>query len=193
MMMNETLDLNFEYQLLSEMPGRAFEEIVYVPNDGSGMGRDGVMIKFLPESGKRWIGVFAFGDMLPDGECRVYPGPGRSQLTILAKGDAYIVSPDNPASFVCVKSCPVIHAVPVPRQNLMLFHDYTEIVAYSERGLAWETARISWDGIKIDEVSDTKIFGKGWDAPNEKHVEFSVDLANGSHIGGSSPPNYPTS
>ena len=48
-------------------------------------------------------------------------------------------------------------------------------------------------GIEIDEVSDTTILGKSWDAPNEQHVQFSVDLTDGSHKGGSSPPDYPTS
>lgn len=191
--MDRTAEHDFEYRVLSELPGGASEKIVYIPNDGSGVRRDGVLVKFLPDSGEPWIGIFAFGDMLPGGECQVYPGPGRNHLTILAKGDAYIASPNNPASFIHVKSCPAIYAVPVPSRNLILFHDYTEIVAYNENGLAWETARISWDEIEIDEVSDTTIFGNSWDAPNEKHVQFSVDLTDGSHQGGSSPPDYPTS
>lgn len=185
----DKIEFDFRYKLLSELPGGE-TKIVYIPNEGSGVGRDGVMVKFLPGYGEPWIGVFAFGDMLPGGDCQVYPGPGRNHLTILAKGDAYIASPNNPDSFISVKSCPAIHAVPVPSRNLMLFHDYTEIVAYSENGLVWETSRISWDGIEINEVSETAILGKSWDAPNEQHVHFSVDLTDGSHQGGSSPPEY---
>lgn len=187
----DNIEYDFEYRILNELPGVA-SKIVYFPNEGSGVRRDGVMVKFLPNIGEPWIGIFAFGNMLPSGECGVYPGPGRNQLTVLAKGNAYIVSFNNPTSFIYVKSNPVIHVIPVPSRNLILFHDYTEIVAYNENGLMWETARISWDGIEIDKVSDTMIFGKSWDAPNEKYVQFSVDLTDGSHQGGSSPPDYPT-
>lgn len=180
---------DFEYEVIHEIPS-AVSKIVYIPNEGPGVGRDGIMVKFSSPNEASWIGVFAFGDMLPGGECKVYPGPGRMQLTILAKGDAYIVSPNDPSSFIHVKSCPAIRAIPVPSLKLMLFHDYTQIVAYNESGLAWETKRISWDGIEIDEVSDTAVMGKSWDATNEQQVEFRVDLANGSHQGGSSPPDY---
>lgn len=180
---------DFEYEVIHEIPS-VVSQIIYIPNEGPGVGRDGVMVKFSPSNGASWIGIFAFGDMLPGGECKVYPGPGEKRLTILAKGEAYIVSPDDSSSFIHVKSCPAVRAIPVPNWNLMLFHDYTEIVAYNETGLAWETRRISWDGIEVDEVSDDAVTGKSWDAPNEKHVEFRVYLANGSHQGGSSPPDY---
>ncbi|MCL1482098.1 MULTISPECIES: hypothetical protein [unclassified Marinobacter] len=183
----EENECKFEYRVLSELPG-GDTEIVYIPNKYPGVRRDGVMVKFLPKNGKPWVGIFAFGDMLPKGESQVLSGPGSKHFTIMAEGDAYIASPYNPESIVHVKSCPAIRAIPIPSRNLMLFHDYTELVAYNEKGIAWETERISWDGIEIDEVTDTKIIGKSWDAPTEKHVKFIVDLIDGSHKGGSSPP-----
>jgi len=189
--MDEKPVCDFEYKVLSELP--ATSQVIYIPNEGSGVGRDGVMVKFLPLNVTPWTGIFAFGDMHPSGECKVYPGPGRNRLTIVARGEAYIASPNDSSSFEHVKSCPVIRTVPAQNSGLMLFHDYTEIVAYNESGLAWETKRISWDGIEIDEVSDNEILGKSWDAPNEKFVEFRVDLVNGHHQGGASPPEYPTS
>lgn len=185
----DKIECSFEYQVLHDLPGGA-SKIFYMPNKGPGIGRDGMMIKFFPDHGESWVGIFAFGDMLPNGNCQAHLGPGPNHLTVLTKGDAYIVAPNNPDSFIQVKSCPVIDAIPVPNRNLMLFHDYTEIVAYNENGLAWETTRISWDGIEIEEVSNNTILGKSWDAPNEKYVQFNVDLTDGSHQGGSSPLDY---
>jgi len=188
--MDEKFLCNFGYKVLDEVPSVA-STIVYIPNEGPGVGRDGMIVKFTSSSiEESWIGIFAYGDMLPSGECKVYPGPGRNLLTILAKGEGYIASPDDPSSFVHVKSCPAIRAIPITNHKLMLFHDYTEIVAYSEYELVWETSRISWDGIKIDEVTENEIIGKSWDAPTEKYVSFKVDIRNGNHQGGSSPPDY---
>lgn len=183
---------SFRYQILSELPVDNLK-LVYIPNGGSCVGRDGVIVKLLPYDGESWVGIFAFGDMLSNGSCNAYFGPGRNHLTVLAKGEAYIVLPSDPCSFIRVKSCPAICAIPVPSHDLMLFHDYTEIVAYNENGLVWETKRISWDGIKIEEISDSAILGKSWDSLNGKNVQFSVDLTDGSHQGGASPPDYPTS
>ncbi|GAW86335.1 conserved hypothetical protein [Bathymodiolus platifrons methanotrophic gill symbiont] len=190
-MMTETLSIDFEYKVITELPANT-SEVVYIPNEEPGVGRDGIMVKFFLSEGVSWVGIFAFGDMFPSGECRIYPGPGKQHLTVVAKGDAYIVSPYSVSSFQVVKSCPVIRVIPVPSHNVVIFHDFTEIIAYGENGLLWETKRISWDGIEISEVTSDEIIGQSRDAANEKYVEFRVDLTNGSHKGGASPPEYPT-
>ena len=190
-MTDEVPIVDFEYKVLTELPANNLR-VVYIPNEGAGVGRDGVMVKFIPPEGDSWIGIFAFGDMLPSGECKIYLGPGKHHLTIIAKGEAYIASPYDPSLFQTVRSCPVIGAIPIPNRDLILFYDFTEISAYGENGLVWETKRISWDGIKINEVTSNEIIGQSWDAPNEEHVEFRVDLTNGFHKGGAAPPEYPS-
>lgn len=185
--MNETPIVDFEYKVLTELPGNN-SRVVYIPNEGAAVGRDGVIVKFIPPEGDTWVGIFAFGDMLPNGGCKVCPGPGKNHLTIISKGEAYIASPYDPALFKLVKSCPVIDAISIPSNNLMVFYDFTEVSAYGENGLVWETKRISWDGIKIDEVTSNEIIGQSWDAPNEEYVEFRVNLTNGFHKGGAAPP-----
>ena len=188
-MIGETSVVDFEYKVLSELPANN-SRVVYFPNEGTGVGRDGIMVKFVPPDGDSWIGIFAFGDMLPSGDCKVCPGPGKNNLTIIAKGETYIASPRDPALFQMMKACPVIGAISIPIRNLMIFYDFTEIFAYGKNGLVWETKRISWDGIKINEVTSNEIIGQSWDAPNEEHVEFRVDLTNGFHKVGAAPPEY---
>jgi hypothetical protein len=39
-------------------------------------------------------------------------------------------------------------------------------------------------GLSITEVGSDYIKGIGWDAPNEREVEFRVDLSTGEHTGG---------
>jgi hypothetical protein len=184
---SKKIDLNFEYEVLRELP-RDGKKLVYIPNEGTAVGRDGVIVKISPSNGDSWVGVFAFGDMLPSGECSVYEGPESNCLTVVAKGEAYIVQSGKPCSFNHVESCPVLGVIPVPTHSLILFYDYTEIAAYGENGLLWQTKRISWDGIEINSISDSEIIGSSWDAPNDKYVEFTVNLTDGTHQGGSSPP-----
>lgn len=188
--MQDDLNCNFGYEILTELPNNL--PVYYIPNEGGGVGRDGVIVRFYPTQRLPWIGIFAFGDMLPNGKCEVYPGPGRNHLSIVARGEAYIVSPDDPESFERVLCCPNICTIPIPSRGLVLFHDYTEVIAHNESGLAWRTDRISWDGIEIDKVTPNEVVGKSWDAPNEKKIEFRINLANGKFEGGALPPNLPS-
>lgn len=188
---NESLsdEFRYRYRVLDEMPGMPCP-IHYFPSLEHGAGKDGVMVKLMPDTGDAWIGIFAFGDMLPSGTDEVLKGPGQNQLTVVAKGNGYIVAPDAPLKCTEVKACPVLRAVPVPHHELMIFHDYTEMVAYDQDGLAWMSKRLSWDGIEIDEVTDLHVVGRAWDAPSEQHVPFKVNLKTGEHEGGSAPPEY---
>jgi hypothetical protein len=65
-----------------------------------------------------------------------------------------------------------------------VFGDHTTLTAYGRTGLEWRTKQLSWDGLKILEVTADAIKGEGWDAPEDRFVEFNVDVRTGSHQGG---------
>ncbi len=178
---------DFRYEILSELPGMP-KKVVFIPENKLGVGQDGLIVKICPSNETPWIGIFAFGDLSSSAECSVLEGPGPNFLSIVAQGEGYIVSPCNPRLVTRVKVYPVFGAVEVPLRGLVLFYDYTNIAAYNESGLLWLTKRISWDGIEITSVSENEIVGKSWDSPNDRNVEFNVNLADGSHRGGASPP-----
>ena len=180
--------LQSRYEILEELPNSS-TRLVYIPNEGPGLSRDGIIVRFSPLDGDPWIGVFAFGEMT--GETGIFPGPGDIHLlTVLAKGEAYIVNMNDPSWFHHVDLNPVIRAIPISKYSMMVFHDFTDIVAYNEKGLIWETGRISWDGIEIHSITDEELLGESWDAPSGEKVTFRVRLSSGFHIGGSSPPGH---
>jgi len=59
-------------------------------------------------------------------------------------------------------------------------------VAWGREGLAWQTARLSWEGIRIVGIGakDNALHGFGWSLMTDKEVAFSVDLRTGTHTGG---------
>lgn len=82
---------------------------------------------------------------------------------------------------------PIIDARAIPERRLLILADFTMLAAYGPDGLAWRTGQISWDGLRITGVSSDEISGIAWNAPDQRHVSFSVNLKTGAHRGGASP------
>jgi len=52
-----------------------------------------------------------------------------------------------------------------------------------------ESARLSWEGLRITEVRENTLHGTGWNLLTDKEVLFTLDLLTGQHQGGGfSPP-----
>lgn len=71
-----------------------------------------------------------------------------------------------------------------PAQGIIVFADYTTLVACGQAGMKWKTKRLTWDNLRITEVSDAVIAGQFWDTCSEATASFCVDLETGQHQGG---------
>ena len=76
---------------------------------------------------------------------------------------------------------PVLAVTPLMSQRLLLFSGHQSLMAYGPNGKAWETGRLSWEGIKILEVREASLTGLGWDLMTDQEFEFEVDLRSGEH------------
>lgn len=183
-----TFPCKYEVEALPELPSGGVEpQRFYFPRMGEEGGRDGLLIKVSPEGGEPWLGIFAFGQNGPDALTGIYSCPNGVSLCVVSEGDGYIVRTDDPHVWKEVKAYPILDVRAIPSKKLLVFADFTEIVAYGVGGLAWKTSRLSSDGVKIIEVTADHIRGLAWDAATDREVEFLVDVNTGRHTGGSSP------
>jgi hypothetical protein len=67
---------------------------------------------------------------------------------------------------------------------MVVFANYTELVAYGESGMKWRTKRLAWDGLKVIAVGDRTRVGEYWDFREEGMRRFEVDLLTGAARGG---------
>ena len=100
---------------------------------------------------------------------------------------------NNPQIWETVHLFPIRDVRVILERKLLVFVNFTTIAAYNSQGIAWTTDRLSWDGLKIIEVTDNYIRGLAWDSPQGRDVEFVVELATGRHKGGASPEKQNTS
>jgi hypothetical protein len=179
------IELNFsheyEIKVLDELPSG--KKIYYYPGANTQGGKDGALIEITPLHGESWIGVFAFGEITPKGVSGVYALPNTDKLCVVSRGAGYFVSANNPTDWGKVKSIPVIDVRSVLSQGIVLFANYTELIAYDSSGVKWRTERLAFDSFEIVELTDNQLRGEYYDIRSEAKETFEVDLLTGRHVG----------
>jgi hypothetical protein len=102
----------------------------------------------------------------------------------VAGGYAYIIDTLRPERTVHISLKPVASIQVLEAQGLLLFVGFHSIVAWGRGGMAWETKRLSWEGVRVTEVEEDLLRGFGWDLMADKEVGFVVDLRTGIVEGG---------
>lgn len=168
---------------------KAIEELgagerYYYPGATTEGGKDGLIVEVISMKGASWIGVFAFGKISPKGIIGIYSMPDPDKFCVVSRGAGYIVSSSDPEDWQEIKAIPVMDVCPIKFRNILVFADYTELVAYDEAGIKWRTERLAYDGFKITEVTDRTLKGEFWNIRNEANETFEVNIATGSQVGG---------
>jgi len=181
MIVDLTFKKNFSITIIEEVVAG---ERYYYPGASTQGGRDGILVKVISSEGKSWVGVFAFGEINTNGISGIYSMPDPNKFCIISKGAGYIVSSNNPTDWKQVKVIPVTDVRSIKHQKIIVFADYTELLAYDEFGIKWRTERLAYDGFKIIEVTESYLKGEFWNIRNEAYDIFEIDLITGSQVGG---------
>jgi hypothetical protein len=181
--MDTTFAHSYECERLSETP-RTAPPHYYFPGASTQGGRDGILVEVRPEHGQPWLGTFAFGQIAPKGVSGIFTTPDPQRLCVVSKGEGYFVSATTPTAWEAIRATPIIHVRSIGAQGIIVFASFTELVAYGSAGMKWRTKRLTWDNLKIVEVTDAFIKGEFWDIRSEATANFVVDLATGTHQGG---------
>ena len=180
--MNFAFEHRFACELLDEFPAGLAPRYMF-PSKGAS-GQDGLIVRMLPEDRRVWIGVFAFGRFGSQGLSNISSTPDPYKVCVVATGAGYIVNTRDPRDWEAVASVPIIDVVSAQTARLIIFADYTELVAYGEDGMKWRTKRLALDGLRIIEVGECTLVGEYEDLRSESVQRFEVDLLTGSSRGG---------
>ncbi|WP_223640683.1 hypothetical protein [Corallococcus sp. EGB] len=174
---------DYLWEVLDEGPGTQTSPRHFFPGNTAG-GQDGLLAHVTPAGGASWLGMFAFGNVKGAGISRVLAMPDPQRLCVVSRGAGYLVPVRDPSAWEAVQALPVTDVRAVPSAGIVVFADFTELVAYGAEGLRWRTKRLSWDGMKIIQVTERSIIGEYWDMREEAMQTFEVDLATGAQKGG---------
>jgi hypothetical protein len=163
------------------LPARQF---VY-PAQVEEVERGALEIMIRPPGGARpFLATCALGFAGPGVPSGIWACPDPAWICTVAGGYAYLIDTSDPARWEQVVYRPVTAITPVPQQDLLIFSSFHSLLAYGREGKAWQTGRLSWDGVRITTIRGETLLGLGWDMNADRELEFEVDLKTGEHRGG---------
>jgi hypothetical protein len=164
-------------------PARAFTYPQNIPGEEDALARGALQALVRPRAGGPYLITCALGFTDPTLPTGLHPCPNPDHLCALAGGYAYLadtLSPDIP-TLLPLKPVTALH--PLLEHGLLLFLGFHTILAWGREGLAWQTGRLSFEGIRITGTTRTHLEGTGWDLITDREIPFTVDLATGRHTG----------
>jgi hypothetical protein len=163
-------------------PARSYTYPQQVAGEEDALARGALYLLVRDPAGANFLATCALGFRDPALPSGVWACPNADQMLAVAGGYAYLVDTRAPQTCVHLPLRPVVRVLPAPADNLLLLAGLHTIAAINAGDLAWQTTRLSHEGLTLDRVDDGKLYGTGWDMFADRDVEFCVDLANGETV-----------
>lgn len=181
-----TVDLTFAHEwsaeILPERPFKLPRRWFFYPRYAEEVERGALEVMVRPaDSAEPFLGTFALGFSDPLAPSGLWSCPDPQMLCAVSGGYAFLVNTLRPEEFAQVEFRPVLEVRALPEPQLLLFAGHYALAAWGPNGKAWETARLSSEGVQITGVEGWRLRGVGWDMMTDRDVPFSVDLETGKH------------
>jgi len=184
--MNEPLiDLVFPHQWQAEilparpaiLPARHF---VY-PRQAEEVERGALEVLIRPgEQIQPFLATCALGFLDSAVPTGLWSTPGSEKICAVAGGYAYIIDTTEPERFIMIPYRPVLQVIPAADSGLLLFVGHRSILAWGPESRAWESEKLSDEGLTIIAIDGPVLHGKGWHMLTDKETPFALDLRNGT-------------
>ncbi len=190
-------DLEFPHDWRAEIlakppmiaPAQQFTYPQHVAGEEDAMARGALLVQVHPAIGGTFLATCALGFTDPSMPTDIFACPNPREMCAVAGGYAYVLDTAAPERSTHIPLKPVVDVLVLVAHDLLVFVGFHAMVAWGREGLAWQTARLSWEGIRItgvrvDENGTAQLNGFGWSLSTDKEVEFFIDLRTGAHTGG---------
>lgn len=162
------------------LPGRQF---VY-PAQVEEVERGALEVMIHPAAGRPFLATCALGFAGNEVPTGVWACPDPAWICVAVGGYVYLIDTLEPTRWEQVAYRPVTEIRPLAEQELLIFAGFHSLLAWGREGKAWQTSRLSWDGIRITHIRGNTLFGLGWEMRSDRELEFEVNLHTGEHRGG---------
>jgi hypothetical protein len=132
-----------------------------------------------PSSAQEFLAICALGFLDPGVLTGLWSTPNPEEICALSGGYAYIISTTAPERFTMIPYRPVLEVLPIPDNNLLLFIGHHSIFAWGFSGQAWQSERLSSEGLTLEGIEGSVLHGLGWDLMTDKETPFALDLKTG--------------
>jgi hypothetical protein len=165
-------------------PARQFIYPQQIAGEEDALARGALQLMVRPASGGTFLATCALGFTDPAMPTGVFTCPNPNEICAVAGGYAYVIDTAEPERCTHIPLKPVVEVRQLVAQELLLFVGFHSMMAWGRNGLVWESARLSWEGIRITSIDGDVLHGFGWNLMTDKEVAFSLNLLTGQHQGG---------
>jgi len=141
-----------------------------------------VLVRTNLRGAKPFLATCALGfrdAIVPTG---LWSAPRPEDLCAVSGGYAYLIDTAAPERFTMIPYRPVLEIRSLPTEGLLLFIGHHAILAWGRDGLAWDSGKLSSEGIAISAVEAGTLHGLGWDMMTDKETPFALDLRTGLRV-----------
>ena len=134
----------------------------------------------LGDDAQPFLATCALGFRDPAVPTGLWSAPNPRELCAVSGGYAYLIDTAAPECFTMIPYRPALRVVPVVSAGLLLFVGHRTILAWGREGQAWESQKLSDEGVTIRSIEAGTLHGLGWNMITDKETPFALDLGSGS-------------
>ncbi len=126
-----------------------------------------------------FLATCALGFRDPHAPTGIWSAPHPDMLCAVSGGYAYMIDTLDPQHFTMLPYRPVFAVVPAIESGLLLFAGSRSVLAWGRDGQAWESERLSDEGLTLGTIDAGILHGRGWHLMTDRETSFALDLRNG--------------
>jgi hypothetical protein len=138
-----------------------------------------VLIRPHGHAAHPFLATCALGFRDPAVPTGVWSAPNSDEICAVSGGYSYIIDTRLPEHFTFLPMRPAMQVLPATDCELLLFIGHRTILAWGSAGYAWESGKLSDEGLTIIGVQGAVLRGIGWNLMTDKETPFSLDLQSG--------------
>lgn len=142
-----------------------------------------VLVRTDEPGASPFLATCALGFRDPVVPTGIWSAPNPHEMCAVAGGYAYIIDTSTPDRFTMLPYRPVLKVRPIHDHGLLLFVGHRTILAWGTAGEAWETVKLSDEGVTVTAIEGRVLRGLGWNLMTDKETPFTLDLRSGLQVG----------
>jgi hypothetical protein len=166
---------HFVYPRVAEEIERGALEVLVHPDSQNSASK-------YPQGAQPFLATCALGFRDPAVPTGLWSAPDPTELCAVSGGYAYLIDTVAPERFTMLPFRPVLEVRAMPTENLLLFVGHHAILAWGSCGQAWESEKLSSEGVTITAIEAGILHGRGWDLMTDKETPFALDLRTGLQV-----------
>ena len=152
------------------------------PRDAEEVDRGALEVLVRPSDAEPFLATCALGFRDPAVPTGIWSTPNPVEICAVSGGYAYLIDTTAPQRFTMLTYRPVLQVRVLASERLLLFVGHRALLAWGAQGQAWESDKLSAEGITLTGIEPGVLHGLGWDLMADKETPFAIDLRTGQRI-----------